>query len=83
MYLGFFSGFAGALSSFGFSQVPSLHFLSKVGMSFLRLIFVLDVFYLDLLVLSPVLASPTFPAYFFSVQSRFVLLKSYLLSRCI
>ena len=26
----FFSGFAGALSSFGFSQVPSLHFLSNV-----------------------------------------------------
>ena len=39
----FFSGFAGALSSFGFSQVSSVHFLSIVGMSFLRLIFFLDV----------------------------------------
>ena len=60
-----FSEFAGALSSFGFSYVPSLFFLSKVDMSFLRLIFFLDVVSLNLLVLSPVLASPTFPAYFF------------------
>ena len=41
----------------------------------------LDVFSLDLLVLSAVLASPRFPAYVFSVQSSYVLLKAYFLSR--
>ena len=66
-----FSEFAGALTSFGFSYVPSLFFLSKVDMSFLRLIFFLDVsrfVSLDLLVLSAVLASPRFPAYIFCLK---------------
>ena len=57
--------------------------LKYMCMSFLRLIFFLDVVSLNLLVLSPVLVSPTFPAYYLFVQSRYVLLKAYLLSRCI
>ena len=48
-----------------------MFFLSKVDMSFLRLIFFLDVsrfVSLDLLVLSAVLVSPRFPAYIFCLK---------------
>ena len=67
MYLDvFFSGFAGALSSFGFSQVPSLHFLSNVYRYVRLTAYLVSRFVsLDLLVLSAVLSSPRFPAYIF------------------
>ena len=85
MYLDvFFSGFAGALSSFGFSQVPSLPFLSKVYVYVL-----LKAYLLSRCCFSEFAGALTSfgfsygPRLFFSVQSRYVLLKAYLLSRCI